>query len=100
MYNTFYLVMTMEILDKIKKCKNNRQLYNLIRKRLVECVDEGIDKNDGCEVIGEMLDINPNYGITLNPNELYYQYDINVFWNQFIPPNVKIVFGIETPARE
>ncbi len=89
--------MTMEILDKIKKCKNNRQLYNLIRKRLVECVDEGIDKNDGCEVIGEMLDINPNYGITLNPNELYYQYDINVFWNQFIPPNVKIVFGIETP---
>lgn len=89
----------MDILDILNSCQDESELIDFIESRIAQCIKEGNEINDGFEVIGEMVDINPKRDIILqdSPDSLYDQYDINIFWKQFIPPNVKIVFGIEYP---
>ena len=87
----------MEILDQLNACKDENELLDFIENRLAECIREGNKINDGYEVIGEMVDINPKREILLDSHQADESdgYDINIFWNKFIPPNVKIVFGVE-----
>ena len=86
----------MDILRILQSCTTEEEFQNFLDNRLAECIEEGLELSDGCTFIGDNLGINPEY--SLDPNStIFGNYDINVYWQQFIPPNVKIVYCVELP---
>ena len=83
----------MGVLNIINSCKSEQQLYKFIKYRLEKCIQMGEEANEGLKFIGDNVDINPNIPLDNSDGN----YDVNVFWDGFIPPDVRIVYGVLYP---
>lgn len=82
----------MEVIDRIKRCKNDEQLYWLTKKLIKDAINESKSDNPYKGLIGARLDVNPtNYNLT-NEKDCDVIYSVDI-WNGYIPKGTKIVYG-------
>lgn len=83
----------MEVVEKIKKCKDDEQLYWLTKKLIKEATKESKELNGYRGLIGTKSEINRKE-CDFDPNKKE-RYSFSVpFWDGYIPLGTKIVYGI------
>ena len=85
----------MEVIDRIKNCKNDQELYYLTKRLIKDALKETRKNNKYFGLLGDKLEVNPTE-YYLNQKELSNLrtlYSVNI-WNGYIPLNTKIVYGI------
>lgn len=83
----------MEVIDRIKRCKNDEELYWLTKKLIKEAIKDVKGLNSYRGLIGTKSEINrKECDFDPNKNE---RISVSVpFWNGYIPLGTKIVYGI------
>ena len=83
----------MEVIDRIKNCKNDEELYYLTKKLIKEAMKEvkGVNRYRG--LIGTKSEINQKE-IDFDPNQNERISFSVPFWDGYIPLGTKIVYGI------
>ncbi len=81
----------MDIIDRIKKCKNDEQIKALADKYIKKKTREAKECNEDTSVIGFDVEINPYCGI-LDDNHSHVNQYLDG-WVNYIPKDTKIVYG-------
>ena len=84
----------MEIIDRIKRCKNDEQLYYLTKRLIKDAVNKSRGVNPYYGLIGEQLEVNPSeYHFDLDLDSSYEDVLSVDIWNGYIPKGTKLVYG-------
>ena len=84
----------MEVLDKIKECKSDEELKELIGHYIEERTKDAKDINIDINVIGYDIDINANkYQINESNKNIVSYYGFTNAWSGYIPKDMKITYG-------
>jgi len=88
-------VIILEIVNRIKNCKTDEELYYLTKRLIKDALKETRKNNKHFGLLGDKLEVNPTeYNLDeKNLTNIRTIYSVNI-WNGYIPLNTKIVYGI------